>query len=181
MKLLRVILLLSLPFLTSFRMVYFCCSSPNNDVSLVFSYRIFVCAEHDHWKFYANGYLWILNVVYKCHLAALYFIASSSANVRCHVRTYTTISLITIPFVANDHPNNGSSMPFRVIWNGAGQSIRDIIDSQLNCQQCDPEQAILVPLNRWNCFRSCPLFEFIFTIIRDCRLMRNFSAAATKG
>lgn len=27
-----------------------------NDVSL-FSYRICVCAEHDQWKFYANGYL----------------------------------------------------------------------------------------------------------------------------
>lgn len=85
MKLLRAILVLPSPFLTSFRMVCFCTSSPN-DVSL-FSCRICVCAEHDQWKFYANGYIWILNGVYKCHLAAFYFIASSSGNVLCDVHS----------------------------------------------------------------------------------------------
>lgn len=86
MKLLRAFLVLPSPFLTSFWTLYFCTSSPT-DVS-PFSHLFCVCAERDQWKFYANGYLWILNVVYKCHLAAFYFIASSLGNVLCHVHTY---------------------------------------------------------------------------------------------
>lgn len=56
---------------------------------LLYSMSVFSTAIGN---FFANGYLWILNVVHKCHLAAFYFIGMSPSTrslriILCHERS----------------------------------------------------------------------------------------------